>query len=248
MTDARQAFIKDMREKKDSARSARHRRTHAGKGGAVRFPHDNMTRKELRKMNGEEKTYRINTPMGWEDFKAMPDDLKKEYVLGIREKFKNPPDGDIAEMFGVAPQTASPLFRRLSIPPLAPWQRKDYDKAGFYAWAGLEAEQPAKTPEESQESQESQESPTGKTGNTYGPGVAYYMGPEAARVGFVKSVTFAGGEDQDDNKAPEPQAYPAKPNSGCLQFEGPAAASLNTVAELLGEKNVKISIIWSTKD
>lgn len=209
MNEARKAFIKDMQDKKDTARSARHRRTHAGKGGSVRLPHDNMTRKELRKMNGEEKTYRINTPMRWEDFKAMPDDLKKEYVLGIREKFKNPPDGDIAKMFGVAPQTAAPLFRRLSIPTLAPWQRKDYDKAGFYAWAGLEAEQPTKPPEESQESYP--------------------------------------GEDRDDNKAPEPQTYPAKPNSGCLQSEGPAAASLNTVAALLGEKNVKISIIWSTK-
>lgn len=209
MTDEKYTFVQDMREKKGIARSARHRRTHAGKGGAVRFPHDHMTRKELRQMNGEEKIYRINTPMGWEDFKAMPDDLKKEYVLGIREKFKNPPDGDIAEMFGVKPQTASPLFRRLSIPPLAPWQRKDYDKAGFYAWAGLEAEQPAKPPEE---------------------------------------ITESPTVEEDANKTHEPQAYPAKPNSGCLQFEGPAVAALHTVVYLLGEKNVKISIIWSTKD
>ena len=52
MTEAEKEFRHDCRMKKVVAASARFRRAHAGKGGKVRLPSDNLTKKELEKMNG----------------------------------------------------------------------------------------------------------------------------------------------------------------------------------------------------
>lgn len=56
-------MIEDSISKKRAAQSARHRRTHCGKSGSVKFPSDYMTKKELKAMNGECKSYRLNDPM-----------------------------------------------------------------------------------------------------------------------------------------------------------------------------------------
>ena len=80
MKDETYAFISDVKDKKITARSARHTRTHCGKGGRVRFPSDNLSKKELQKMNGECKSFRLNDPMVWKEFKSMPDDLKITYI------------------------------------------------------------------------------------------------------------------------------------------------------------------------
>ena len=64
MKDETYAFISDVKEKGFTARSARHTRTHCGKGGRVRLPSDNLSKKELEKLNGECKSFRLNDPMG----------------------------------------------------------------------------------------------------------------------------------------------------------------------------------------
>ena len=60
MKDEEYLFHQTCREQKNIARSARNKRTHNGKGGRVKFPSDYMTKKELQKMNGEVKSYRLN--------------------------------------------------------------------------------------------------------------------------------------------------------------------------------------------
>ena len=90
MKDETYLFVSDMKDKKVTARSARNKRTHCGKGGRVRFPSDNLSKKELQKMNGECKAYRLNDPMGWKEFKAMPDDLKITYIKLLRKEFNVP--------------------------------------------------------------------------------------------------------------------------------------------------------------
>lgn len=86
MTDEKFTFVEDVKEKKIASRSARNRIAHTGKGGKVRFPHDNLTRKELEAMNGELRVYRMNDPMKWEDFKTMPVDLQVQYIKAIRNR------------------------------------------------------------------------------------------------------------------------------------------------------------------
>ena len=41
-------------------------------------------------MNGECKSYRLNDPMAWKEFKSMPDDLKITYINLLRKKFNVP--------------------------------------------------------------------------------------------------------------------------------------------------------------
>ena len=134
MKDEEYLFHSDCREKKNIARSARCARTHNGKGGRVKFPSDYLTKKELNAMNGEMKSYRLNDPMSWGEFKAMPDDLKITYIKALRETY-NAPDLHIARMMGTNTCTFSNEMGRLGLrggkvrKSNTPW-----DKDGFYAW------------------------------------------------------------------------------------------------------------------
>lgn len=53
------------------------------KRGKCRLPSDYLTAAQKREMNGEMKTYNITRPMPWGDFKAMPDDIKREYLRNM---------------------------------------------------------------------------------------------------------------------------------------------------------------------
>ena len=133
MKDETYVFISDVKNKGSVARSARHRKTHAGKGGRVRLPSDNLSKKELQKMNGECKSFRLNEPMKWQEFKAMPDDIKATYIKLIRQKF-NPPGTMIAQMLGVTEATVRRELARLNLTEGQRSGRMKWDKEGFWAW------------------------------------------------------------------------------------------------------------------
>jgi hypothetical protein len=80
-------MIEDSRDKKITAQSARSRRGNCGKRGGVKMPSDSLTAKQRETMNGECKTWRLNSPMSWETFTSMPKDLQKEYIQKLRKRF-----------------------------------------------------------------------------------------------------------------------------------------------------------------
>lgn len=114
MSDERYVYIQDCKDKKITARSARHTRTHCGKGGSVKFPSDYMSRKELKSMSSEVKTYNIGAPMTWKEFKNLPEDLMKEYILNLRERFEVP-NKILAEHMGVCAQSFGQYTRALGL-------------------------------------------------------------------------------------------------------------------------------------
>lgn len=134
MTDEKYVFTQDSQTKKNIARSASKRRTHNGKGGRVRLPSDNLSKKELKAMSGECKSYRLNEPMNYREFKAMPDDLKVTYIKLLREKY-GVPDCKIADMMGLNKVTFSQEIKRIG---LGHGEKhggyKKWDTDGFYAW------------------------------------------------------------------------------------------------------------------
>lgn len=134
MTDERFAFIQDVRERKITAQSARHKRAHCGKGGAVKFPSDYLSQKKLRALSGEVKSYRLNDPMNWAEFKAMPDDIKADYIRALRERF-NVSDSHIADMFGCHKVTLCNYLKTIGCPS-GPHRGKytQWDDAGWFAW------------------------------------------------------------------------------------------------------------------
>lgn len=133
MKDETYAFISDVKEKKVTARSARNTRKHCGKGGRVRLPSDNLSKKELQKMNGECKSYRLNDPLTWQEFISMPDDLKVTYIKLLRQKY-NVPDKYIAEMFGINKDYIHRKFKSLGLGREIKTSHPKWDKDGFYAW------------------------------------------------------------------------------------------------------------------
>lgn len=136
MTDEKYSFIEDVREKKLTSRSVRNKRTHNGKGGKAKLPSDYMTKKELAAMSGECKTYRMNSPMRWAEFKSMPDELKADYIKAIQEKY-NAPAGAIADMFGVHKSSVIRELYRLGFEGGKKGRKVGYDKEGFLAWANM---------------------------------------------------------------------------------------------------------------
>lgn len=142
MNDEKYLFFSDCKEKKSIGASSFRKRTHTGKGGRMRLPSDSLTKKELEKMNGGIKSYRLNEPMSWQEFKSMPDDIKVMYIKLLREKF-NVPGRKISDMMGVDTSQISRKFRDLGIAETVRRKTTHWDKEGWYAWCGL-APKPAK--------------------------------------------------------------------------------------------------------
>jgi hypothetical protein len=151
MKDETYVFISDVKTKGSVARSARKRKTHAGKGGRVRLPSDNLSKKELKKMSGECKSYRLNSPMTWQEFRSMPDDIKITYIKLLREKY-NVPDTHLAKMLGISYSPFTKEVARLGIANGKTRSgREHWDKEGFLAWWGGVAVKPEEAQEEAEE-------------------------------------------------------------------------------------------------
>lgn len=137
MNDEEYLFHATVKERKDVARSARNRRGHTGKGGAVKLPSDFRTKKEIEKMNGECRSFNVNEPMTWAEFKLMPDDLKREWILNLRARF-GCSLSKMADVLGIHKAPFCKEAKRIGISP----SRKGlvFDEKGFYEWSGLKTE------------------------------------------------------------------------------------------------------------
>ena len=152
LPDEQWAMIEDSINKKNIARSSHNKRTHCGSSGGVRLPSDYMTRKELKSMNGEVKTYKMHDPMTWKEFRDLPDDLKKEYIKYIRERF-GAPNTAIAEAFGVSNTLFGNWIRCLGLASgkchcgtSSKWAKTD-ESTLFKKWWNREEESDAAEPE-----------------------------------------------------------------------------------------------------
>jgi hypothetical protein len=217
MKDETFLFHSDCRDKKNIARSARNKRTHNGKSGGVKFPSDYMTKKEIKAMSGEVKSYKLNEPMSWKEFKAMPDDIKVTYIKLLREKFIAF-DSAIAEMMGINNCSFSQEMKRLG---LNTGHRKTtkWDKEAFYAWAhGVPVKQ-----EEPIADAERQDEVTVK------PVPEETIKPIGKLIPvYAEHETF----------------HYTIPKSGSAYYEGNITEVLNSVRMILGNANVKINIAW----
>lgn len=51
------------------------------------LPSDRLTATQLKARNGPVSTYNLSLPMSWETFKAMPKDLRQNYIDAIQSRF-----------------------------------------------------------------------------------------------------------------------------------------------------------------
>jgi hypothetical protein len=144
MTDEKYSYIQDVKDKKTTARSARNKRTHNGKGGSVKFPSDYMTQKEIKAMSGEVKSYRLNKPMSWLEFKAMPNDIQYGYIKLLKEKY-HVPNTSIEKMFGLGNGSLASHMKHIGY-NVTSLSHGKFDKEGWLAFVNgvpTQKEEPA---------------------------------------------------------------------------------------------------------
>ena len=79
-------FDYDCMQKKRTARGAVHRKR-GSKSKKCTLPSDYLTKKELKAMNGEVKSYNIHERYDWKKFKELPDDIAIAHINWLIETF-----------------------------------------------------------------------------------------------------------------------------------------------------------------
>lgn len=223
MTDEAYEFHQDVAEKKRIARSA-FRKNACGKG-AMRFPSDHLSSEERSAMNGECTTYRMNDPMTWKEFKKLPDELKKVYILQVRERF-HAKSKDFCELFSCSHYTFDKELARLGVGVGHKMSKTPCDREAFKRWLNRETI----------EVEEKSGSPAKK--------------PIADNeLCAVVKTTAASVSVTDDTLCAEKCENAASLASICgsMSFVGSARTALDTVSELLQDLNCHITITWSTE-
>lgn len=244
MRDEEYEFYSDCREKKSIANSAFKRRTHCGKGGRVRLPSDNLTKKELNAMNGETKSYRLNEPMKWENFKEMPADLRAMYLKLLIQKY-NVSATNIATMMGVCFTSVVKEAKRLGITFAQRNRFTKWDKDGWYAWL-------SGTPKPAEEVTEAEAEEIPFTQKPIGQIVEEALANEVEEETPEDEPAVEIPEKKITVKVPgvinihdyREERKRCIPTTGNMVFEGLAEDVLETVRMLLGGAKVHLSVTW----
>ena len=104
-------FDYDAMQKKRIARGASHMKRGSKK---CTLPSDYLTAAQKRRLNGPVSTYKLDEPMNWESFKAMPEDLQKKYILNLQETYQANNDM-LGKMFGVSGVSVCKMRRALGV-------------------------------------------------------------------------------------------------------------------------------------
>lgn len=231
MRDEEYIYYQDVREKKVTGYSARKKRSHCGKAGC-KLPSDYLSKKEIQNMSGECKSYRLNEPMSYIEFKGMPDDLQAVYLTAIREKY-NVSDATLAKMFGCSQATLSVYLRNKGLNRRGKFSGKEaWDKEGFWAWVSGNP----KT-EVQEETQEVADVPVAEEPEvTNEESVTEEMPCETA---LAPCEEEAAKEEETEIRVKK-----CVPTTGSMTYEGLAFDILSSLADLLGNANVVLSVKW----
>lgn len=120
-------FDYDAMQKKRIARGAS-RMKRGSKSKKCTLPSDYLTDAQKRRLNGPVSTYKLDEPMSWESFKAMPEDLQKKYILRLQENY-GANDEMIGKMFKKSDTIALRLRNTLNIKPLGNCKLNRKEKA-----------------------------------------------------------------------------------------------------------------------
>lgn len=219
MGEEKSLFFEDLIEKKVAARGSYNKRSHAGGSGRKKWSCEYLTKKELEKMNGETKTYRLKDPMKWAEFKEMPDDIKVMYIKGLRERF-DCTDAALAQMFGVAKSTLCHFFKEKGMPQGVGDKYRRWDRKSFEAWCRTDA------PEEAE----------ALTDEVTEPTVPDSPDP------FVEKVKREFAEQL------YPTKKKAIPSMGTMTFSGKTEDILEAIASVLGGAELILTIKWDVMD
>lgn len=176
-------------------------------------------------MNGKVESYKLNDPMSWKEFKAMPDDIKITYIKLLRTKF-NVDGKNIAEMLGINVATYSKEINRLGISTGKNSRGRctKWDKEGWFSWCNgapiPDTDQVEETPEAAEQ-----------------PELERQLASLERICDPVPALEIKTLPVKDEN-------HKAIPCNGSMIFEGRIEDVLNSVSVLLGGAFVHINIQW----
>lgn len=98
MTDAAYCLRETEKERKSLARMNRYKKS-GKRTSYVHLPQTYMTEKEWKKMNSAVESYKLDVVKSKAEFRKLPDDIKREYILYLVQKY-SARQKDIAEMLG----------------------------------------------------------------------------------------------------------------------------------------------------
>ena len=106
-------FDYDALQKKRIAAGARHMKR-GSRSKRCSLPSDNLTPAQLKRRNGPVSTYKLDEPMRWDDFKAMPVDLQKQYLTNLVEAY-GATNEMLGDMFYVHPTHVGAVKKALGV-------------------------------------------------------------------------------------------------------------------------------------
>ena len=106
-------FDYDALQKKRIAAGARHMKR-GSRSKRCSLPSDNLTPAQLKRRNGPVSTYKLDAPMMWDDFKAMPVDLQKKYLTNLVETY-GATNEMLGDMFYVHPTHVGAVKKALGV-------------------------------------------------------------------------------------------------------------------------------------
>ena len=106
-------FDYDVLQKKRIAAGARHMRR-GSRSKRCSLPSDHLTPAQLKRRNGPVSTYKLDEPMRWDDFKAMPVDLQKQYLTNLVETY-GATNEMLGDMFYVHPTHVGAVKKALGV-------------------------------------------------------------------------------------------------------------------------------------
>lgn len=112
MKDAEYLFRQTEIERKRIGRGDYNKKRQGGK--QVRFPSDNLTKKERDALNSEVVSYQLGKPTDWATLKSWPEDVQKVYLTGLRKTY-GVGSKEIGGMLGVAKVTVCHYEKKLGI-------------------------------------------------------------------------------------------------------------------------------------
>ena len=242
MRDEEYVYFQDLKEKKVTGYSARKQRSHCGKAGC-KLPSDYLTKKEIKNMSGECKSYRLNEPMSIVEFRAMPEDLQKTYIMALRQKY-NAPVSAIGQMLGIERAHLSKYLREVLGFENFPHGNHSWDKIGFKEWAyGIPKKE--ETLEEILE-------------DTQGECVEFYdtdeepveVIEEETPVTEVPCEPVKEDTPCQDTSGKQSECEPVIqfkkciPITGSMTYEGLTFNILSSISDLLGNTKVVLSVKW----
>lgn len=106
-------FDYDVLQKKRTAAGARHMKR-GSRSRRCSLPSDHLTSAQLKRRNGPVSTYKLDAPMRWDDFKAMPVDLQKKYLTNLVEAY-GATNEMLGDMFYVHPTHVGAVKKALGV-------------------------------------------------------------------------------------------------------------------------------------